>query len=133
MKQEGYEILWTPPYCPPLQPIEEFWGAGKNHVADCYDNQTTMKDVIRRLQQGWYGSPPNISPQSDEYHGGVSCEGLIRRSITAADTQYIPLCPGLSGKIGELKIDLTHEPDQSNIPVDCLVVDLTKDLFLDEE
>ena len=26
----GAEFLWTPPYTPTLQPIEEFWGGGKN-------------------------------------------------------------------------------------------------------
>ena len=133
MKKEGFEILWTPPYCPPLQPIEEFWGSGKNHVADCFDNKTTMKDVVRRLRAGWYGNEDSVSPENDEYHTGTSCNGLVLRSIDAMDKRYIPLCPGLSGKIGALEIDYTHQPDKKNIPIDCLVVDLAKDFVLDEE
>ena len=46
---------------------------------------------------------------------------------------YIPICPGLSGQIGALEIDYTHQPDKSNISTDCLVVGLTKDFKLDEE
>jgi len=34
MKGRGHSILWTPPYCPELQPIELFWAAGKNHAAE---------------------------------------------------------------------------------------------------
>jgi transposase len=32
LKEHEFEVLWTPPYCPDLQPIELFWAAGKNHV-----------------------------------------------------------------------------------------------------
>ena len=28
-EEKGYEILWTPPYAPDLQPIELYWAAGK--------------------------------------------------------------------------------------------------------
>ena len=48
-------------------------------------------------------------------------------------SSYIPICLGLSGQIGALEIDCTRQPDKSNIPIDCLVVGLTKDLKLDEE
>ena len=33
LAREVYDVLWTPPYCPELQPIELFWASGKNHVA----------------------------------------------------------------------------------------------------
>jgi hypothetical protein len=29
VNEVGGEFLWTPPYTPTLQPIEEFWGGGK--------------------------------------------------------------------------------------------------------
>ena len=38
----GHKILWTPPYCPELQPIELFWAAGKNHVAAKFETNQTM-------------------------------------------------------------------------------------------
>ena len=33
LRSFGHKVLWTPPYCPELQPIELFWAARKNHVA----------------------------------------------------------------------------------------------------
>ena len=71
MNEEGYKILWTPPYCPKLQPIEMFWAAGKNHVANLYNTDTTMKHVIRRLQDGWYGNENIIESTNNEYTKGV--------------------------------------------------------------
>lgn len=53
LEERGHMVLWTPPYCPKVQPIETFWTNGKNHVANYYDNATTMRDVVHRLQDGW--------------------------------------------------------------------------------
>ena len=33
LKANSHTWLWTPPYCPWLQPIETFWAHGKNHAA----------------------------------------------------------------------------------------------------
>ena len=56
LEGRGHKILWTPPYCPELQPIELFWAVGKNHVALQNTNHTTMKDVVKNLREGWYGN-----------------------------------------------------------------------------
>ena len=92
MHEEGYAILWAPPYCPKLQPIEMFWAAGKNHVANLYGSNTTMKDVIRRLQDGWYGNDHQIESTDNEYTKGVRCEPLIRKCEECANAEYIALC-----------------------------------------
>jgi ribosomal protein S19E (S16A) len=42
----GHRVLWTPPYCPELQPIGLFWAAGKNHVAMCYVSGRTVKETV---------------------------------------------------------------------------------------
>ena len=133
MKEEGYRILWTPPYCPKLQPIEIFWGNGKNHVANTYDTNTTMKDVLRRLQDGWYGNENQLQPTDVEYTTGTTCEGLVRKEIKAGDKEYIPLSLEINERIGELIINHTHKRDTSKIPVDSFVVDITKDIILEEE
>ena len=73
MKAEGYTIVWTPPYCPKMQPIEEFWGVGKGHVARWFNNTTTMKDVIRRLRDGWHGNADRLQPGNLEYTRGTRC------------------------------------------------------------
>ena len=133
MKEEGYKILWTPPYCPKLQPIEVFWANGKNHVADMYDNNTSMKDVVRRVQDGWYGNEDQYERTHCEYTPGTNCAGLVKNAIDSMDKEFIPLSPGLEGRIGELTIDTLHEQNKEEIPIDYLVVDLTKELDPDEE
>jgi DDE superfamily endonuclease len=44
LKQHGHKIVWTPPYSPDLQPIELFWTAGKNHVANNHKFGRKMKE-----------------------------------------------------------------------------------------
>ena len=56
LEERGHCVLWTPPYCPELQPIELFWAAGKNHVALQYKTDTSMRDVVKHLREGWYGN-----------------------------------------------------------------------------
>lgn len=56
LKERGHEILWTPPYCPDLQPIELFWAGGKNYAASMYFTGRKMQDIVKHLRQGWYGN-----------------------------------------------------------------------------
>ena len=51
-KGRGHIILWTPHYCPELQPIEMFWASGKHHVSLNYQNDVTMKKFIQFLCEG---------------------------------------------------------------------------------
>ena len=84
LKEAGHTWLWTPPYCPWLQPIETFWAHGKNHAASKNRNGAhshsrerarnltsrllavrccsgrTMKQCMSDLRDGWYGC--------DNYH-----------------------------------------------------------------
>jgi transposase len=46
-REQGHEILRTPPYHPELQPIETCWAVVKNHMADHCD--FTMKGLREKL------------------------------------------------------------------------------------
>ncbi|CAM9966685.1 unnamed protein product, partial [Ectocarpus sp. 8 AP-2014] len=48
-------LLFTPPYCPALQPIELFWAYGKNYVAANYLLKGKLPDVHALLLEGFYG------------------------------------------------------------------------------
>ena len=52
----GHEILWTPPYVPELQPIELFWGVGKNYAGYSHYKGRTMRETVADLRDGWYGN-----------------------------------------------------------------------------
>ena len=56
LQERGHEVLWTPPHCAQLQPIELFWAAGKNYAADHCWNGRSMKHTVQLLREGWYGN-----------------------------------------------------------------------------
>jgi hypothetical protein len=130
LKQGGHKVLWTPPYCPELQPIELFWAAGKNHAALMYFSKRTMKETVSHVREGWYGNGDTY-PEGDLYRKApVDCGKLFQECVTAAATKFIPLCEGISGTIGDLKIDETYQEEEIDIPIDALVLDLAR--FNDE-
>ena len=49
-KQQGHEVLYTPPYHCDLQPIEMVWSQVKGEVGRQYDLSTTMVIVKQRLE-----------------------------------------------------------------------------------
>ena len=50
-KEQGHEIIRTPPYHPELQPIEMCWGIVKNHVAR--NSDFTMDNLYTQLDIGF--------------------------------------------------------------------------------
>ena len=46
LESEGFTVLWTPPYCSELQPIELFWAAGKNYAARHCWTERTMRQTV---------------------------------------------------------------------------------------
>jgi hypothetical protein len=51
----GWEIIWTPPYCPKFQLIELVWGIGKQLAGTLYRAGRTREATRRHLRRGWYG------------------------------------------------------------------------------
>lgn len=50
-REQGHEVIRTPPYHPELQPIEICWGVVKNEVArNC---KFTMRELEIQLEQAW--------------------------------------------------------------------------------
>jgi hypothetical protein len=66
LKQGGHNVLWTPPYCAELQPIELFGAAGKNHATLMYFFTRTMKETVSRVREGKYGNEDTY-PVGDQY------------------------------------------------------------------
>jgi hypothetical protein len=128
-----HKVLWTPPYCPDLQPIELFWAAGKNHVANHFIDGIKMKQTVSRLRDGWYGNSDRFQEGDDEFHAVTDCKKLVQHAIGCADATFIPLSDGISGTIGALTIDTNYERDTTGIPIDTLVVDLTNQVDCDED
>ena len=126
MGDRGHIVPWTPPYCLELQPIEIFWACGKNCVSLNHSTDMKMKSVVEYLREGWYGN-------GDKYAVGhllrkqeVNCCGLWLYCPNDASKKIVPLCGGVEGQIGELIVDKTYKDGEVSIPIDTLVVDLTR-------
>ena len=52
IEDEGGAVLWTPPCCPDLQPIELFWAAGKGNVSLNYYHSRSCKETVKDLRDG---------------------------------------------------------------------------------
>ena len=53
LEDAGHVLLFTVAYACWSQPIELFWAAGKNPVAEGYTNDRTLRDVVEQLRGGW--------------------------------------------------------------------------------
>ena len=122
LKSEGYDVLWTPPYTPDLQPIEVFWAIGKNRVAANYFAGRSMKETVRQLRDGWYGSSGNNVDVK-----AANCDGLYRKTVAAANKRFIPLCPRLSGALGSLDMSPGPRLGTAAYPIDLIVAEFASE------
>ena len=138
----GHDILWTPPYVPELQPIELFWGAGKNYAGYAHYTGRTMRETVADLRDGWYSNvhwpAPTLDPDGNELensaaavirknesicHLAVNCNALIEVAIKEADKR-IGWCAGIEGSVyGGVTVTPGYNADAA-IPID-LVFDTT--------
>ena len=133
MNERNHNILWTPPYCPELQPIELFWAAGKNNVAKRHNNETTMKDVVKHLREGWYGNFNEFANDDPRRKKPVNCRKLWSKCLDFAGTKYVGLCEGITGRMGELIIDHSIEDESVTLPIDTMIIDMTTEVQLGGE
>ena len=134
MKSKGFRILWTPPYCPNLQPIKAFWGCGKNHVSLYNYEGNKISDVINLLREGWYGTRGNVELGDDHIiKKPVNTGKLWKKCIRYANEISVKLCQGIEGSVGSLTIDESYVPEPITLPIDTLVSDLARESSEEEE
>ena len=126
IKDRGHQVLFTPPYCPELQPIELFWAAGKNHVALKHKHETTMRDVVESLREGWYGNGDEYEDTHPLFKRPVDCLKLWQKSLEIATTKFVKLCDGISGVMGDLDVDRDFVDKEVSIPIDTLVCHVSR-------
>jgi len=62
---EGWQLLYTPPYCCECQPIELLWAHVKNYVGRQMGDDHSIAGVTRLARQGFYGDPANNHAPAD--------------------------------------------------------------------
>lgn len=126
-KQIGF--LWTPPYTPSLQPIEEFWGGAKNYCGSQYTNGRKVRQCIQQLRVGWYGNGRDKLP--------ITCSKLIARAMSDADRRMGEV-GGLTGSMAT-GVTLMSASEAVILPPERMPTDMTHrhieavDLTCDDE
>ena len=96
-------------------------------MALMYFNDITMRDVVKHLREGWYGNVNKYCDGQSLKKLSVDCRKLWKTCLDIAGTKFVPICDGISGKIGSLVVDETFVDESIDLPIDTLVVDLTRD------
>ena len=86
----------------------------------------TMKETVSHLGKEWHGNGGTYPIDHLYCKAPVNCKKLYQESLKAAATKFVPICEGISGTIGALIIDPTYQEDEIYIPIDALVLDLTR-------
>jgi DDE superfamily endonuclease len=60
MNNSGYDILWTPPYTPSLQPIELLWAKVKGEVARQWRSGRTIKQCREQVESAFERVSPEV-------------------------------------------------------------------------
>ena len=74
-KQQGHEVLYTPPYHYDLQPIEMVWSQIKGEVGRQYDHSTTMVIVKQQLESAF----EHLNADTTGRKPVCSCQKNIKR------------------------------------------------------
>jgi len=129
LKAAGHTWLWTPPYCPWLQPIETFWAHGKNRAASknrngahsrsrlaCESHRSPCPPLLRPDDEAVHGRPPRwlvwqrhlppVGPrgQTDRQRAGRNGRGAH---------------PGTAPREGSAAVRQGKKPEDDWIPSDC--------------
>lgn len=76
---EGHKVLFYPPYHSELQPIELVWALVKGNVSRQYTKETTLKDVLQRLDAEF---------EKLQLSGHASIQGMIESCAATAKKIY---------------------------------------------
>ena len=124
LKDEGYDVIWTPPYTPDLQPIETYWAIGKNCVAENYYSGQTMKTTVEQLREAWYGNETLANKAILRSVQPANCDGITKKAIAIANKRFVPLCPMIKGELGALETDPNiNRGSTAAFPIDLVVAD----------
>ena len=92
-----------------------------------------MRDVVDLLREGWYGSK-HVSPGKEHmYKKPVNCQKLWQRTLKSTNKIFVKICHSLEGTVGSLIIDGNYTPEEFTLPIDTLVIGLTRDNIQEEE
>lgn len=106
-----WELLWTPPYTPTLQPIELLWAFSKGRVAKQFDTKRSVQQTRLQYFEALYGT------ETREGYTSELCKSHIEHCHGWAN-KYIENDPKLSGTIDDLLEIEDVSSSSSSLPED---------------
>ena len=85
-----------------------------------------MQNVVKCICEAWYGNAGTFDVNDVKNKCPVDCCKLWARCLTIAGTKLVPLCEGISGEVGNLKVNDSFRYESIDLPIDTLVVDLAR-------
>ena len=134
-EERGWTLIFTPPYCPALQPIEMVWSFAKRKVASRYKIHRSLKQTREHLMDSFYGRVPGDSDaiSDSEGDGLEKCDpALVQRYIRKAhkfannliveDEQIDGTVDGLIVKDEQMTATAFSEEEEDIVddPAECL-------------
>ena len=92
-----------------------------------------MKETVRLLREGWYGNGFTYMDGHPLKKSEIDCKKLFDHSVGLASTKFVPVCRGIEGTIGSLIVDKNYVPEPCEVPIDTLVLTVTKNTNNDYE
>jgi hypothetical protein len=115
LRKQGHLILWTPPYTPEFQPIENYWsiGLGPSALYNCI--LSTMKTVVITLCDGWYGNAHLFLEHEDkvDYTCNILC------------LEKIQVCSGINGTMGNIVEEDNYVWNHQGLPINIVILNIT--------
>jgi transposase len=119
----SYEVIYTPPYCPVVQPMELIWGKLKKYVCDKFHLKRNPEILREQILQGFYGHEDYVGITAEV------CQSLISHTLNFCN-QFIKVDDALDGAITDLSYYGTKLPDETNINIEN---DIENELVSDDE
>ena len=104
----GYELIFTPPYTPQLQPIEMIWSFVKAYVASNYKVGRTLQETTDQLMDGFYGNGASGRKKNDGCTKEL-CKKYIEKCHRWAQ-EFIERDHVLQGALIDLDAEVVVEP-----------------------
>lgn len=99
MDDAGHSLIYTPPFCPEVQPIELLWAAVKRYVANRATHNRSLTEAREQTEQG-FEQITKMFCNSIVKH----CHDWIDRFLASDDAEDLQQCGTLAGVIKHLSL-----------------------------
>jgi hypothetical protein len=113
MSDAGHKLVFTPPFCPEVQPIELLWAKIKRYVADRSTHNRSMTEARQQTEQA-FEQITKLFCNSVVKH----CHDWIDGFLATDEAEDLQQCGTLAGVIKHLSL-LNATSDKSTVALLC--------------